>query len=266
MASNQPPVTTHSQGHADQHISQQQTLPHVAANSPPAPLPIPLSLADPTLPSQPSITQRLRVIIPIAIVLLLLLGIYFVWNTSTTSSPPSANSSITQQNFGNSPASTSSNTAATTSSNSGNIQVYVVGAVLHPGVYTLAAGARVYALLQAAGGPLPDANLVALNLAAKLTDGEEVYVTKIGEIPPTYLGGVPGPGNGTPNNAATGQLVNINTATVTEMRQNLHVSSITAQNIVNYRTQHGPFSSIDQLLQVVSKSIYDHIKGLVTIS
>jgi competence protein ComEA len=133
-------------------------------------------------------------------------------------------------------------------------------------VYTLEAGARVYALLQAAGGPLPKANLVALNLAAKLTDGEEVYVTMIGEIPPTYLGGVPGPGNGTPNSAATGQLVNINTASADEMRQNLHVSSTTAQNIVNYRTQHGPFSSIDQLLQVVSKSIYDHIKGLVTIS
>ena len=260
MASNQPPVTTHSQGHADQHISQQQTLPHIAANSPQAPLPIPVSPADPTLPSQPSITRRLRVIIPIAIVLLLLLGIYFVWNTSTPSSPLATNSSgITQQNFGNSP-------AATTSSNSGNIQVYIVGAVLHPGVYTLAAGARVYALLQAAGGPLPKANLVALNLAAKLTDGEEVYVTMIGEMPPTYLGGVPGPGTGTPNNAATGQLVNINTASVTEMRQNLHVSSTTAQNIVNYRTQHGPFTSIDQLLQVVSKSIYDHIKGLVTIS
>jgi competence protein ComEA len=267
MASNQPPVTTHSQGHADQHISQQQTIPHLAANSPLAPLPIPLSPADPTLLSQPSITRRLRVIIPIAIVLLLLLGIYFVWNASTTSSPLSTNSSgITQQNFGNGPASTSSNAAATTSSNSGNIQVYIVGAVLHPGVYTLAAGARVYALLQAAGGPLPKANLVALNLAAKLTDGEEVYVTMIGEIPPTYLGGVPGPGNGTPNNAATGQLVNINTASADEMRQNLHVSSTTAQNIVNYRTQHGPFSSIDQLLQVVSKSIYDHIKGLVTIS
>ncbi|HCF85893.1 MAG TPA: competence protein ComEA, partial [Ktedonobacter sp.] len=43
-------------------------------------------------------------------------------------------------------------------------------------------------------------------------------------------------------------------------------SSTTAQEIVNYRLQNGPYSSIDQLLKVVSKSIYDHIKGLVTIS
>ena len=51
-----------------------------------------------------------------------------------------------------------------------------------------------------------------------------------------------------------------------ELRTNLHISSTTAQNIVNYRIQHGSYSSIDQLLQVVSKSIYDRIKDLVTIS
>ncbi len=52
----------------------------------------------------------------------------------------------------------------------------IVGAVRHPGVYTLPASARVYQLLQAAGGPLPNADLVALNMAAKLSDGQEVYV------------------------------------------------------------------------------------------
>jgi competence protein ComEA len=79
----------------------------------------------------------------------------------------------------------------------------------------------------------------------------------------TYVGGVPGPGaSGT---ATAGQLVNINTASADEMRQSLHISSTTAQNIVNYRLQHGPYTSIDQLLQVASRSVYDKIKGLVTI-
>jgi competence protein ComEA len=263
MASNQPPFSTHSQALTDQHISQQQTLQHPAVTGPPAP--IPLILPEPMSPPQPSIKRRLRIIIPVVILLLLILGIYFVWNASTAPSSLPSNPGITQQNFGNNSASTNSNKAATASLDSGNIQVYIVGAVKHPGVYTLPAGARVYALLQAAGGPLPKANLVALNLAAKLTDGQEVYVTLIGEMPPTYLGGVPGTSNGTPNASSTGQLVNINTASLDELRQNLHVSSTTAQNIINYRTQHGPYSSIDQLLQVVSKSIYDHIKGLVTI-
>ena len=77
------------------------------------------------------------------------------------------------------------------------------------------------------------------------------------------MGGVPGPG--TNGSATTGQLVNINTATVDELRQNLHISSTTAQSIVNYRQQNGPFTSIDQLQLVISKTIYNKIKGLITI-
>ena len=136
----------------------------------------------------------------------------------------------------------------------------------HPGVFTLPADARVYQLLQAAGGPLPKANLVALNLAARLTDGQEVYVTVIGETPPTYVGGVPEPGTGTGGSGTdqTSSLININTASADELRQGLHISSTTAQAIVNFRLQHGSFTSVDELSQVVSKSIYDKIKGLVT--
>jgi competence protein ComEA len=73
------------------------------------------------------------------------------------------------------------------------------------------------------------------------------------------------PGPGTSGSANTGQLVNINTATVDELHQNLHISAATAQNIVNYRQQNGPFTSIDQLQLVVSKTIYNKIKGLITI-
>ncbi len=197
--------------------------------------------------------------------------IYLAWNIAITPAPLSPVPGVTQQNFGNGATSTTTkNSSGNVSTGSRDIQAYIVGAVKNPGVYTLPAGARIYALLQAAGGPLPKANLVALNLAATLTDGEEVYVTLIGEIPPSYVGGVPGPGSGSgsgiPTGNATGTLVNINTASATEMQQSLHVSSTTAQDIVNFRTQHGPFSSVDQLLQVVSRSIYDKIKGQVTIS
>jgi competence protein ComEA len=53
-------------------------------------------------------------------------------------------------------------------------------------------------------------------------------------------------------------------ASADELRQGLHISSTTAQAIVNFRLQHGSFTSVDELSQVVSKSIYDKIKGLVT--
>jgi competence protein ComEA len=59
--------------------------------------------------------------------------------------------------------------------------------------------------------------------------------------------------------------VNVNTASADDLRQKLSISSKTAQSIVNYRQQHGPFTSVDQLLQVVSKSIYDKIKDKVTV-
>lgn len=268
MASELPPGTTNLQARVDYYISQQQTQQHPVAIAPPSPIPImPAEPAEPISPPVSSIKQRLKIFIPVVLILALALIIYFVWNASTTPTSTSLSpiSGITPQNFGNNPTSAGSNTGATPSSDNGNIQVYIVGAIKNPGVYTLPAGARVYALLQAAGGPLPKANLVALNLAAKLTDGEEVYVTLIGEQPPTYLGGVPGSGSGTPNSNSTGQQVNINTASADELRQNLHISSTTAQNIVNYRVQHGPYSSIDQLLQVVSKTIYNRIKDLVTI-
>jgi competence protein ComEA len=209
-----------------------------------------------------SLRKRLPRIVAPAIALLLIVAIGFVWFSPGASSSTPSLSGISQQSFGNAPASGASGSDG---NNSGDLHVYVVGAVKHPGVYDLPAGARVYQLIAAAGGALPDANLVALNMAATLTDGQEVYVISKGEIPPSYLGGVPGPGGASGTATASGQLININTASVDEMRNALHISSTTAQNIVNYRTQHGPFTSVDQLLQVVSKSIYDKIKGSVTV-
>jgi competence protein ComEA len=137
----------------------------------------------PTAASRFPNKKKITRIVAIIIVLALGIVLYFTWHT-----PASTNSSpiITQQNFSG----TSSNSSVSTSSpltTSGDLHVYVVGAIKHPGVYILPGGARVYLLLQDAGGPLPDADLVALNMAAPLTDGEEVYVTRIGEKPPTHI-------------------------------------------------------------------------------
>jgi competence protein ComEA len=234
-------------------IAHQQTLPVPAITAQPPGL---NTSALPIIPSTKP-KQKYTRILAAALVLALAVTIYFIWRSSPTPTPSS--STVTQQNFSNAaaPKGTTSSDLAT-----GQILVYIVGAVKHPGVYTLPAGARVYQLLEAAGGPLSNANLVALNLAAKLIDGQEVYVVAIGETPPTYQGGVPGTGSGT---VPAGQLININTATTEELRLGLHISSTTAQKIVDYRTQHGPFTSVDQLLQVVSKTTYDKIKDQVTI-
>jgi competence protein ComEA len=220
---------------------------------------------------------RIVRLVAIAVVLISALAFYLIWRpTSSVSSPPV----VTQQNSsGISYKGSSSKRGATTdatSDSSGDIQVYILGAVRHAGVYTLPSDARVYQLLQDAGGPLPNADLVTLNLAAKLNDGQEVYVLAIGEsLPPGLSTANSGVGStasssSTPDASSTPsaqgqQLVNINTATEDEMKQQLHISSKTAETIINYRQQNGPFTSVSQLSGVVSKSIYDKIKNEVTV-
>ncbi len=238
-----------------QYIAQQQTMsqptpfppqqsPVSPSNYVPQPQPpfpgVPPAVLTPTpVPDIPKKKRTMRIFAAF-LVIGLAAALYFVWNTS--SSPTTSTPGISQQNF--STTSSSNSTSASTSvATTDGIRVYVVGAVKNPGIYTLASGARVYDLLQAAGGTLPNANLVALNLAAKLSDGQEVYVTLIGETPPTYIGGVSGPGNvGTGGGSGQNtQLVNINTASVDELNQNLHISKKSAQTIVDYRTQHGKY-------------------------
>jgi competence protein ComEA len=267
MASTPPPGIPGTPTTSQHPVWQQQTISYPAATNSHTSfdkLPVP----ERTFPLPGRTIQRIAVTIAgLGLVLL----IYFIWNPPTPA-PTSSGVNISQQSFSSNSTSTSSfsSTSSSSSTYSGGstIQVYIVGAVKKPGVYTLASDARIYQLLQAAGGPTAKANLVALNLAASLKDGEEVYVTVIGEIPPTYMGGVPGPSNGSnsssTNSNSTG-LVNINTATSDQMRQILHVSSTTAQAIINYRTQNGPFTSVDQLLQVISKAIYDRIQSMVTV-
>ncbi len=244
-------------------VFQQETQPLPVVPPDFAPMPGPLT-EEKSLPFiQLHLLSRKRLTRIVASVLTLLLAgaVFAIWFVAPPASSSSLPANISQQSFGS-----SSQNSSTSTPTGGALHVYVTGSVKHPGVYTLPAGARVYQLLQVAGGALPQADLVSLNLAASLTDGQEVYVLATGESPPTYQGGVPGPGtNGTATTGQTGQAVNLNTATADQMRQVLRVSSATAQKIIDYRTQHGPYTSVDQLLQVVSRSIYDKIKTSVTV-
>lgn len=211
--------------------------------------------------ANPQTRQRAVAII---LILALALCIYLIWRppAPTESVAVTTSSSSTKEEISQTD-SRSDNPSATAQSTTGNtIHVYVVGAVHKPGVYELPSNARVYQLLQAAGGPLPGANLVALNLAAKLQDGQEVYVTKVGEKPPTYVGGIPSPADDSINHE---ELVNINEASSEEIRERLHVSSQTAESIIDYREVHGQFTDVEQLLDVVSETIYKKIKALVTV-
>ncbi|HLW01184.1 MAG TPA: ComEA family DNA-binding protein [Ktedonobacterales bacterium] len=150
----------------------------------------------------------------------------------------------------------SSSVNVSSASPAADIQAYIVGEVVHPGVYALHSGDRVDALLQAAGGPKPDADLARVNLAAVVTDGEEVFVPAVGQPLPSGLGGGGGSGPGK---------VNINTASAEDMHTLLPISLTTCNKIVAYREAHGPYTAITQLLNVMSRTTYDKIKDLITV-
>jgi competence protein ComEA len=138
-----------------------------------------------------------------------------------------------------------------TASSSASVVVDVAGKVRRPGIATLPAGSRVVDALRAAGGAKHGVPLGSLNLARVLTDGEQVVV---GVRPP---GGVAAAAVGTASAGSSGTagaspapMVDVNTADQTTLEQLPGVGPVTARSILDYRTENGPFGSVDDLLGV----------------
>ena len=130
-----------------------------------------------------------------------------------------------------------------------SVVVHVAGAVASAGVYSLAPSARVTDAVTAAGGPVADADLDALNLAAPLADGQRVYVPHVGEVDPAAVPSGLAPADQAGDVTSRGP-VNVNTATVDDLEGLPGVGPATAAAIVDDRTRNGPFASIDDLERV----------------
>ena len=140
-----------------------------------------------------------------------------------------------------------------------NITVYVSGEVVKPGVYVLLATARVIDALQAAGGATNKADLVVVNLAAPLVDAAQVFIPRMGSTPRVTLprphAGINLPiagGSGGAGGSATSAagIVDINSATLSDLDALPGVGPSTAQAIIDYRVANGPYASVDDLLNV----------------
>ena len=123
------------------------------------------------------------------------------------------------------------------------IVVHVVGAVRRPGLYRLDEGSRVADAVALAGGAGAKADLTGVNLAAPLVDGTQVLVPRRGEAV-TASGGVASPGGAA---ASSPGPVRLSTATLDELDALPGVGPVTAQRILQYREEHGPFGSVDEL-------------------
>jgi competence protein ComEA len=125
-----------------------------------------------------------------------------------------------------------------------DVVVHVAGAVVRPGVARLPGGGRVTDAVAAAGGPTREADLDQVNLAARVSDGDRVYVPRRGELPPPAVSGAPGSAMAKPGP------VDLNTAGVEQLDALPGVGPATAKAIVDYRGSKGRFRSVDDLLAV----------------
>jgi competence protein ComEA len=122
-----------------------------------------------------------------------------------------------------------------------DLVVDVTGAVRRPGVYRLPAGARVTDAVQRAGGATGVAEVEAINLAAHLADGQQVVVPEAGPAGASIAAAASGAEEGP---------ISLGTATVEQLDTIDGIGPVTAQDIIDFREEHGGLSSIDQLDQV----------------
>ena len=173
-------------------------------------------------------------------------------------------------------------------------RVHVSGAVQAPGVYVLAPGAIVQDALQAAGGALRGAELDGLNLAAPLADGAQLQVamraaptSPAGAASPaaTVVAVEVAPGNKPAASSPTaeaksgvalvlastgsaGALVNINTANAGQLEALPKIGPAIALRIIEYRTQHGAFATLEALMNVkgIGPATFEALRAFITIT
>lgn len=209
-------------------------------------------MSDPQLPPRPEPPQRIgdiaqrwlawiglaRLALAAASVMIVAAGLY--WLVRTEPPPVEASLPMASVPAATVPTPTFDERAPV------DVTVHVAGAVTTPGVYVVPDGARVDDAIRSAGGPMDDADLDGLNLAARVVDGQRVYVPVVGEVDPASVpSGAPAEQAGAP-----GLPVDLNTATVEQLESLPGVGPATASAIVDDRDRNGPFSSVDDLERV----------------
>ena len=145
------------------------------------------------------------------------------------------------------------------------ILVHVSGAVVSPGVYQLPLDARVITAIEKAGGTTESADVHLLNLAAKVRDGQQIYVPSTLQA----TSAVADVQRSTPRPSAPGQehLINLNTATAEQLQSLPRIGPVTAKRIIEYRETSGRFSSIQDLIKVkgIGEKTLERLRHLVVV-
>ena len=165
------------------------------------------------------------------------------------------------------------NSSGATSASGALIFVHVLGAVRRPGLFELSTGARVMDAVAAAGGLTETADPAGTNLARKLSDGEQLYLPQLGEVPvgpPPGAGpggAAGGAGGGAADSGGPAALVNLNTAMLADLDTLPRIGPAMAQRILDFREANGPFAAIEDLRNVtgIGEKTFAGLSGLITV-
>lgn len=152
------------------------------------------------------------------------------------------------------------------SAGAGVVVADVAGKVRNPGLYRLAPGSRVDDAIKAAGGALAGVRLSSLNLAAKVVDGQQIPVG-IAAAPAAGGGAASGTQGGSAGGSASTGPINLNTATAEQLQTLPGVGPVLSQNILDWRSAHGTFGSVEQLNDVpgIGSVQFAALRTLVTV-
>jgi competence protein ComEA len=192
----------------------------------------------------------------VALLLLALVAVVVAWRHAAAGASPASGALAAAPIRPTAPA--ASRSAGSAARAGPALVVDVVGAVRRPGLYRLARGARVADAVARAGGLTRRAERDAVNLAAPVADGQQVVVVARGAAVPAAPAGGAAPG-------APAAPVSLSTASAEQLDTLPGVGPVTAQKIVAYRQEHGPFTSVAELDAIpgIGPARLDALKGLV---
>ena len=147
------------------------------------------------------------------------------------------------------------------------VQIYICGAVVSPGVYTLPGGSRVVQAVESAGGFLPDSEEKILNLASKIEDGDQITVWTREEAENMEITETPQQNTGGTEQASGSGKVNLNTAGKEELMTLSGIGESRADAIIAYREANGPFGSIEEIMNIegIKEKMFEKIRGSIEV-
>jgi competence protein ComEA len=218
-----------------------------------------------------SLTRRQALIAAALALALVLAAAHFLGRSGSGGSSYSAAGSSGDASTLSTPAGTSEDDPAGAETGAGaplatapsEVVVDVAGAVRRPGVYRLSQGSRITDAISRAGGMTPRAQAASVDLAAPLADGEQVLVpSEVAGAAAVAAASAPAGPSGAPTASAP---VDLNTATAQQLDALPGIGPTTAQKIIDYRQQHGPYTSIDDLdaISGIGPAKIESLRGLV---